>query len=82
MTSTPIICEQLPHVELRLIDAGHFVWEDGAADYAALISAWWADGFKDADEDTSREPRCFLGPARWRVAKHVTTATPEEERLR
>jgi pimeloyl-ACP methyl ester carboxylesterase len=38
--------ERLPRSDLRLIDAGHFVWEDGADEYAALIKAWWADGHK------------------------------------
>jgi pimeloyl-ACP methyl ester carboxylesterase len=38
--------ERLPHSELHLLDAGHFVWEDAADAYAALVNAWWADGFK------------------------------------
>jgi pimeloyl-ACP methyl ester carboxylesterase len=35
----------LPHSELRVIDAGHFIWEDAAEEYAALVTAWWRDGF-------------------------------------
>jgi len=38
--------ERLPHSELHLIDAGHFVWEDAADEYGALLRAWWAGGFK------------------------------------
>jgi pimeloyl-ACP methyl ester carboxylesterase len=38
--------ERLPHSELHLIDSGHFIWEDAADEYAALVNAWWADGFK------------------------------------
>jgi pimeloyl-ACP methyl ester carboxylesterase len=38
--------ERLPHSELHLIDSGHFVWEDAADEYAALVTAWWAGGFK------------------------------------
>src|SRR5262245_29639890 len=38
--------ERLPHSDLHLLDAGHFVWEDAADDYAALVTAWWAEGFK------------------------------------
>ena len=38
--------ERLPHSELRVVDAGHFIWEDAAGEYAALVNAWWADGFK------------------------------------
>jgi len=38
--------ERLAHSELHLIDATHFVWEDAADEYAALLNAWWAGGFK------------------------------------
>jgi pimeloyl-ACP methyl ester carboxylesterase len=33
--------ERLPHSKLDVIDAGHFTWEDAAADYAALVTRWW-----------------------------------------
>ena len=38
--------DRLPHSELHLIDATHFIWEDAADEYAALLKAWWAGGFK------------------------------------
>src|SRR5262249_37831744 len=38
--------ERLPHSELHLIDSGHFAWEDAADEYAALVNAWWAGGYK------------------------------------
>jgi len=38
--------ERLPRSELHLIDSGHFAWEDAAAEYAALVTAWWATGFE------------------------------------
>jgi pimeloyl-ACP methyl ester carboxylesterase len=38
--------ERLPRSELRLIDSGHFIWEDAADEYAALVNAWWGGGFK------------------------------------
>jgi pimeloyl-ACP methyl ester carboxylesterase len=38
--------DRLPCSELRVIDAGHFIWEDAADDYAALVNQWWAAGFK------------------------------------
>jgi pimeloyl-ACP methyl ester carboxylesterase len=38
--------ERLPHSELHLLDAGHFIWEDAADEYAALVNGWWADGFR------------------------------------
>src|SRR5262249_47582299 len=34
--------DQLPHSELHLVDAGHFVWEDAADEYASLVTAWWS----------------------------------------
>jgi pimeloyl-ACP methyl ester carboxylesterase len=36
--------ERLPHSRLDLIDAGHFVWEDSAEEYAALVTGWWSGG--------------------------------------
>jgi pimeloyl-ACP methyl ester carboxylesterase len=38
--------ERLPNNELHLLDSGHFVWEDAADEYAALVSAWWTGGYK------------------------------------
>ena len=38
--------ERLPHSKLHLLDSGHFAWEDAADVYAALVNAWWADGYK------------------------------------
>src|SRR5262249_38996326 len=40
--------ELLPNSELHLPDVGHFAWEDGAEEYAALVHAWWNGGFKAA----------------------------------
>jgi pimeloyl-ACP methyl ester carboxylesterase len=33
--------QRLPHCKLDVIDAGHFTWEDAAAEYAALTTSWW-----------------------------------------
>jgi pimeloyl-ACP methyl ester carboxylesterase len=33
--------ERLPNSKLDTIDVGHFTWEDGADDYAALVTNWW-----------------------------------------
>ena len=38
--------ERLPRSELHLLDSGHFIWEDAADDYAALVKAWWTEGFR------------------------------------
>jgi pimeloyl-ACP methyl ester carboxylesterase len=37
--------ERLPHSKLDIIDAGHFIWEDGADQYAALVTTWWNGGY-------------------------------------
>jgi pimeloyl-ACP methyl ester carboxylesterase len=37
--------ERLPNSKLDLIDAGHFTWEDGADEYAALVTNWWRGGY-------------------------------------
>jgi pimeloyl-ACP methyl ester carboxylesterase len=36
-----LLHERLPNSKLDIVDAGHFVWEDGADEYAALVTAWW-----------------------------------------
>jgi pimeloyl-ACP methyl ester carboxylesterase len=38
--------ERLPHSELHVVDGGHFIWEDASDEYAAVVNAWWAGGFK------------------------------------
>jgi pimeloyl-ACP methyl ester carboxylesterase len=48
--------ERLPASRLDVIDAGHFTWEDGADDYAALVTSWWSGGFATARSANS-EPR-------------------------
>jgi pimeloyl-ACP methyl ester carboxylesterase len=32
--------DRRPHSELRVVDAGHFIWEDAADEYAELVNAW------------------------------------------
>jgi pimeloyl-ACP methyl ester carboxylesterase len=41
--------ERLPHSQLHLIDSCHFAWEDAADEYASLVTAWWAGGYKTRD---------------------------------
>jgi pimeloyl-ACP methyl ester carboxylesterase len=48
--------QRLPRSTLDLIDAGHFVWEDAAADYAALITRWWAGGYKSITRTPAGSP--------------------------
>jgi pimeloyl-ACP methyl ester carboxylesterase len=33
--------ERLPNSSIALVDAGHFVWEEAADDYAAVVTSWW-----------------------------------------
>jgi pimeloyl-ACP methyl ester carboxylesterase len=37
--------QRLPHSRLDIIDAGHFTWEDAAAEYAAIVTRWWCEGY-------------------------------------
>jgi pimeloyl-ACP methyl ester carboxylesterase len=37
--------ERLPRSQVEIIDAGHFIWEDAADTYAALVTSWWAGGY-------------------------------------
>ncbi len=39
--------ERLPNSKLDILDAGHFVWEDLADQYAAIISAWVMGGYQN-----------------------------------
>ena len=36
---------RLPNSKLDMIDTGHFAWEDGADEYAALVTSWWDGGY-------------------------------------
>jgi pimeloyl-ACP methyl ester carboxylesterase len=45
--------ERLPHSKLDIIDAGHFTWEDGADEYAALVTSWWGRGYASAGSSPS-----------------------------
>ncbi len=35
-------------IAARVIDAGHFTWEDAADKYAALVTDWWTGGYATA----------------------------------
>jgi pimeloyl-ACP methyl ester carboxylesterase len=43
-----LLHERLPESRLDIIDAGHFTWEDGADEYAALVTSWWGGGCASA----------------------------------
>ena len=42
------LARRLPRSQLDIIDAGHYVWEDAPAEYAALVTSWWAGRYKTA----------------------------------
>ena len=46
--------ERLPQSKLDVIDAGHFTWEDGADEYAALVTSWWDGGYATAGSAAAR----------------------------
>ena len=46
--------ERLRQSKLDVIDAGHFTWEDGADEYAALVTSWWAGGYASAASAAAR----------------------------
>jgi pimeloyl-ACP methyl ester carboxylesterase len=41
--------EHLPNSRLDILDVGHFVWEDGADQYAELVKRWWSGGYATTD---------------------------------
>jgi len=46
--------ERLPKSKLDIIDAGHFTWEDGADEYAALVTSWWGGGYATTGSAAAR----------------------------
>jgi pimeloyl-ACP methyl ester carboxylesterase len=46
--------ERLPKSKLDIIDVGHFAWEDGADEYAALVTSWWGGGYATARSAAAR----------------------------
>jgi pimeloyl-ACP methyl ester carboxylesterase len=52
---------RLPHSRLVVIDAGHFVWEEAAGEYASTIADWVA-GHRQAAAQTRESTRGLDGP--------------------
>jgi pimeloyl-ACP methyl ester carboxylesterase len=48
--------ERLPKSKLDVVDVGHFVWEDGADEYAALVTSWWRGGYAETGERNKGVP--------------------------
>jgi pimeloyl-ACP methyl ester carboxylesterase len=48
LVNATFLHERLPRSKLDVLDAGHFTWEDSAAEYAALVTGWWRAAAKGA----------------------------------
>ena len=48
--------ERLPKSKLDIIDVGHFTWEDGADEYAALVTSWWGGGYATTGSAAQHSP--------------------------
>ena len=46
--------ERLPRSRLDVVDAGHYLWEDAADEYAALVTNWWNGGYATAESKAAR----------------------------
>jgi pimeloyl-ACP methyl ester carboxylesterase len=49
LVNAEFLHERLPLSKLAIIERGHFLWEDAADEYAALVSAWWGGGYAAVD---------------------------------
>jgi pimeloyl-ACP methyl ester carboxylesterase len=41
-----LLHENLPKSKLDILEAGHYIWEERAGEYASIISAWVTDGYQ------------------------------------
>jgi pimeloyl-ACP methyl ester carboxylesterase len=40
--------QRLPKSKLNIMDSGHWAWEDAADDFVAMVTGWWAGGYREA----------------------------------
>jgi hypothetical protein len=33
--------------KLNIMDSGHWAWQDAADDFAAMVTSWWAGGYRE-----------------------------------
>jgi len=50
LANAEFLVERLPNSRLDVIDQGHFLWEDAADEYAALLLSWWEGGYQNPRE--------------------------------
>jgi hypothetical protein len=48
------VIERLSKSKLDMLDVGHCTWEDGADEYAALVTSWWDGGYATAGSAIAR----------------------------
>ena len=53
LVNAEFLHERLPLSKLAIIERGHFLWEDAADEYAALVSAWWHGGYAAVERRSS-----------------------------
>ncbi len=71
--------ERLPKSKLDVIDVGHFVWEDGAGEYAALVTSWWRGGYAKTGERETGVPG-MSGLATQPLARAASSRSGETSR--
>ena len=54
LVNAEFLDERLPNSRLTILDAGHFVWEEAAAEYASIVADWVAGGWRNTKEKTDR----------------------------
>jgi pimeloyl-ACP methyl ester carboxylesterase len=63
--------QRLPHSNLNIVDAGHFTWEDAAAEYSALITSWWRATTPSPDRQSHADLDRPTGSQIEGVSKHA-----------
>ncbi len=53
LVNAEFLHERLPKSRLEIVDVGHFIWEDSADTYAALVTAWWGGGYARVDSSAA-----------------------------
>jgi len=54
LANAEFLDERLPNSRLTILDAGHFVWEEAAGEYASIVADWVAGGCRNTQEKADR----------------------------
>jgi pimeloyl-ACP methyl ester carboxylesterase len=54
VANVEFLLARLPNSRLEVLDAGHFVWEEAAAQYGAIITAWVNGGYLTGNSGMGR----------------------------